>query len=102
MMRTLAWCGMSQSTSSPNWVAWQRSLTPQSKQPMISSGCTANAGVAQAISEIEGGNTVDVLIIEDEPLISMQLEDLVRSLGHEICGTAASLRIAAQSSISAS
>ena len=26
---------------------------------------------------------------EDEPLISMQLEDLVTSVGHEICGTAA-------------
>jgi DNA-binding response OmpR family regulator len=30
-----------------------------------------------------------VLIIEDEPLISMQLEDLVRSLGHDVCGMAA-------------
>ena len=30
-----------------------------------------------------------MLIIEDEPLISMQLEDLVRGLGHDICGTAA-------------
>jgi len=30
-----------------------------------------------------------VLIIEDEPLISMQLEDLVTRVGHNICGTAA-------------
>lgn len=30
-----------------------------------------------------------MLIIEDEPLISMQLEDLVRSLGHDVCGMAA-------------
>jgi len=29
-----------------------------------------------------------VLIIEDEPLIAMQLEQLVESLGHRICGTA--------------
>ncbi|HWK41814.1 MAG TPA: response regulator [Croceibacterium sp.] len=45
--------------------------------------------VAEAIEEIERESATSVLIIEDEPLISMQLEDLVRSLGHEICGTAA-------------
>jgi CheY-like chemotaxis protein len=45
--------------------------------------------VAEAIEEIERETATSVLIIEDEPLISMQLEDLVRSLGHEICGTAA-------------
>jgi len=45
--------------------------------------------VADAVEEIERETTTNVLIIEDEPLISMQLEDLVRSLGHEICGTAA-------------
>ncbi len=45
--------------------------------------------VREAVGEIERETTTNVLIIEDEPLISMQLEDLVRSLGHEICGTAA-------------
>ncbi len=45
--------------------------------------------VREAIAEIERETTTNVLIIEDEPLISMQLEDLVRSLGHDICGTAA-------------
>ncbi|RPF71907.1 response regulator [Aurantiacibacter spongiae] len=45
--------------------------------------------VREAVSEIERETTTNVLIIEDEPLISMQLEDLVRSLGHDICGTAA-------------
>ncbi len=45
--------------------------------------------VREAVAEIERETTTSVLIIEDEPLISMQLEDLVRSLGHEICGTAA-------------
>ena len=45
--------------------------------------------VQQAIDEIERETATSVLIIEDEPLISMQLEDLVRSLGHDICGTAA-------------
>lgn len=48
-----------------------------------------NRLVQEAIDEIEKEAATSVLIIEDEPLISMQLEDLVRSLGHEICGTAA-------------
>ena len=45
--------------------------------------------VSEAVEEIDRETSTEVLIIEDEPLISMQLEDLVRSLGHEICGTAA-------------
>ncbi|WP_338447285.1 response regulator [Pelagerythrobacter marensis] len=45
--------------------------------------------VQEAIEEIDRESSTSVLIIEDEPLISMQLEDLVTSLGHEICGTAA-------------
>jgi CheY-like chemotaxis protein/DNA-directed RNA polymerase specialized sigma24 family protein len=45
--------------------------------------------VHEAVAEIDRESSTSVLIIEDEPLISMQLEDLVRSLGHEICGTAA-------------
>jgi len=48
-----------------------------------------NRLVQEAIDEIERESSTSVLIIEDEPLISMQLEDLVTSLGHEICGTAA-------------
>ena len=52
--------------------------------------------VQEAIEEIDRENTTSVLIIEDEPLISMQLEDLVRSLGHDICGTAATRRQAQQ------
>ena len=49
----------------------------------------AGALVQEAIDEIDRESSTSVLIIEDEPLISMQLEDLVTSLGHEICGTAA-------------
>lgn len=45
--------------------------------------------IEEAIAEIDREASTSVLIIEDEPLISMQLEDLVSSLGHEICGTAA-------------
>jgi len=45
--------------------------------------------IREAIAEIERESATSVLIIEDEPLISMQLEDLVSALGHELCGTAA-------------
>ena len=45
--------------------------------------------VQEAVEEIDRESATNVLIIEDEPLISMQLEDLVRSLGHEVCGMAA-------------
>ncbi|MDF8333542.1 response regulator [Novosphingobium cyanobacteriorum] len=45
--------------------------------------------VQEAIEEIDRESATNVLIIEDEPLISMQLEDLVRSLGHDVCGMAA-------------
>lgn len=44
--------------------------------------------VSQAIAEIESETATDVLIIEDEPLISMQLEGLVTDLGHKVVGTA--------------
>ena len=52
--------------------------------------------VSEAVSEIDRESATSVLIIEDEPLISMQLEDLVRGLGHEICGTAATRGQAAE------
>jgi len=46
-----------------------------------------DALVSQAIAEIEGESATRVLIIEDEPLISMQLEGLVTDLGHTVVGT---------------
>ncbi|GAM03190.1 MULTISPECIES: response regulator [Novosphingobium] len=48
-----------------------------------------DALIAQAIAEIEGESATRVLIIEDEPLISMQLESLVSDVGHTVVGTAA-------------
>lgn len=44
--------------------------------------------VAGAIAEVEREQKTSVLIIEDEPLIAMQLEDLVTALGHTVSGTA--------------
>ncbi len=45
--------------------------------------------IAEALATIDGENCARVLIIEDEPLISMQLDGLVSDLGHEVCGAAA-------------
>ena len=52
-------------------------------------GSRVQSLVQEAVEEIDRETATSVLIIEDEPLIAMQLEDLVQSLGHEICGTAA-------------
>ena len=42
----------------------------------------------EALSEIEAQTRSAVLIIEDEPLIAMDLETIVRDLGHEVTGVA--------------
>lgn len=44
--------------------------------------------VADAIAEIERQTRADVLIIEDEPIIAMDLETIVRDLGHNVTGVA--------------
>ncbi len=63
--------------------------TAQAGQIMDLETAQVESLVAEAVSEIDREQATSVLIIEDEPLISMQLEDLVTSLGHEVCGTAA-------------
>jgi CheY-like chemotaxis protein len=45
--------------------------------------------VARSIAEIENRSRTSVLIIEDEPLISMQLDGIVSELGHKVIGIAA-------------
>lgn len=45
--------------------------------------------VARAVAEIDAESATRVLIIEDEPLIAMQLEALVTDLGHQVVATAA-------------
>src|SRR6185503_14707138 len=40
--------------------------------------------VAEALSEIERQTRADVLIIEDEPIIAMDIETIVRDLGHNV------------------
>ncbi|MEO9336546.1 response regulator [Mesorhizobium sp. SB112] len=44
--------------------------------------------VSQASSEISRQVATDILIIEDEPLIAMDIEEMVESLGHRVVGTA--------------
>lgn len=61
----------------------------QAAQIMDLETSEVEALVAEAIAEIDREQATQVLIIEDEPLISMQLEDLVTSIGHEVFGTAA-------------
>ena len=44
-----------------------------------------------AIVDIERAIVTDVMIIEDEPLITLQLEALVADMGHRVCGTPTTL-----------
>jgi DNA-directed RNA polymerase specialized sigma24 family protein/CheY-like chemotaxis protein len=62
---------------------------PEAAEVMDMDPADVETMVHEAVEEIDRESATSVLIIEDEPLISMQLEDLVRSLGHDICGTAA-------------
>jgi CheY-like chemotaxis protein/DNA-directed RNA polymerase specialized sigma24 family protein len=44
--------------------------------------------VAEALVEIENQTRARVLIIEDEPIIAMDIETIVRDLGHDVTGVA--------------
>ncbi len=44
--------------------------------------------VAEAMREIEHQTRADVLIIEDEPIIAMDIETIVRDMGHDVTGIA--------------
>lgn len=44
--------------------------------------------LSQASNEISRQVATDVMIIEDEPLIAMDIEEMVESLGHHVVGTA--------------
>ena len=47
-----------------------------------------DALVADALAEIEEQTRSRVLIIEDEPMIAMDIETIVRDLGHDVTGVA--------------
>lgn len=44
--------------------------------------------IEEALAEIERQTRARVLIIEDEPMIAMDIETIVRDLGHEVTGVA--------------
>lgn len=44
--------------------------------------------LAEAVGEVDREARTSVLIIEDEPLIAMDLEQIVRGLGHDVAGVA--------------
>ncbi len=48
--------------------------------------------LAEAVDNLERETRTSVLIIEDELLIAMELESIVRSLGHDVAGIAATHR----------
>jgi CheY-like chemotaxis protein len=50
----------------------------------------ASAELAAAREQVRGAAATDVLIIEDEPIIAMDIEELVRGCGHRVIGVAAS------------
>src|ERR1043165_6790508 len=61
-------------------------FTPEDAGYLIgASGAEVEALVAEALAEIERQTHADVLIIEDEPIIAMDLETIVRDLGHTVC-----------------
>jgi CheY-like chemotaxis protein len=51
---------------------------------------TAATQLADARERLHAAAATDVLIIEDEPIIAMDIEELVRSCGHRVVGVAAS------------
>ena len=49
---------------------------------------TVETLLAEAVGELDRESRTSVLIIEDEPLIAMELEQIVRELGHTVAGVA--------------
>ncbi|NIJ38586.1 CheY-like chemotaxis protein/DNA-directed RNA polymerase specialized sigma24 family protein [Sphingopyxis panaciterrae] len=49
---------------------------------------TVEGLLAEAVDDLDRESRTSVLIIEDEPLIAMELEAIVRALGHEVAGIA--------------
>jgi CheY-like chemotaxis protein len=99
--------GMAGGDSDPEAIAQARlaRITPLSRQALLltamegftpeDAGYLIGAGpdeverlVAEALAEIERQTRAEVLIIEDEPIIAMDIETIVRDLGHTVTGVA--------------
>jgi CheY-like chemotaxis protein len=64
-------------------------FTPEDTGYLIgASGEEVDRLVAEALAEIERQTRAEVLIIEDEPIIAMDIETIVRDLGHSVTGVA--------------
>jgi len=64
-------------------------FTPEDVGYLIdASAGEVNNLVSEALGEIERQTLADVLIIEDEPIIAMDIETIVRDLGHNVTGVA--------------
>lgn len=64
-------------------------FTPEDAGYLIdASGEEVDNLVSEALAEIERQTRADVLIIEDEPIIAMDIETIVRDLGHNVTGVA--------------
>ncbi len=57
-------------------------------QIMVQSEMEVELLIERAIQDISNIVRADVLIIEDEPMISMDIADIVEELGHTVCGQA--------------
>ena len=62
--------------------------TADTAQVLETNEAEVKALVDQAASEIAEQVATNVLIIEDEPMIALDLADLVTGLGHDVCETA--------------
>jgi DNA-directed RNA polymerase specialized sigma24 family protein len=62
--------------------------TAETAQILDTDEDTVKSLVDQAASEIAEQVATNVLIIEDEPMIAIDLADLVAGLGHDVCDTA--------------
>jgi len=64
-------------------------FTPSEAAQILGADAHAVEGlIAEAQSDIDAELATDVLIIEDEAIISADIESLVRELGHRVTGTA--------------
>jgi len=64
-------------------------LSIEAAAPIVSlSQAEAEAALGDARDHLRAGAATDVLIIEDEPVIAMDIEELVQSCGHNVVGVA--------------
>ena len=72
-------------------------MSVEQAAPVVALGADdARIALADAREKLRAAAATDVLIIEDEPIIAMDIEELVQSCGHRVVGTAATEREAVE------